>query len=223
MISVNREMKMSVIHEDDPAAAFAASEFKNLVCSATKADPRNIGIIGGKAPDVVEGYVLYLGKPAWCLENAGVKIDESKFKYDGFYTLVGADKAVVSGLFGRSVLFGVYVLLKEIGYRWFYPGELGTVVPSFVTTQIADRETYDNPDFEIRGFSEGSHKNPLNIWTVEAFELMDWMGKSRCNSMSFHGFLTEPPANWNMVRAECDKRNFIIEIGGHGVQDFVPK
>ena len=48
-------------------------------------------------------------------------------------------------------LNAVYALLRDLGVRWYLPGDLGEVVPSMKTIRVPSSERTVHPDFALRG------------------------------------------------------------------------
>jgi hypothetical protein len=59
-----------------------------------------------------------------------IRIDCADAEVDGFDIAVEEHLVGVHGHTPRGALYGVYHLLEAWGCRWFYPGELGEVVPA---------------------------------------------------------------------------------------------
>lgn len=49
-----------------------------------------------------------------------------------------------------GTLYGVYHLLRELGCRWFFPGDIGEVVPQQSTIRFSDYAVTDAPHFHYR-------------------------------------------------------------------------
>ncbi len=58
----------------------------------------------------------------------------------------------IAGPTPRATEIGVYALLEQFGVRWFFPGELGTVIPSVKDIEVALQDTLERPSFEARNF-----------------------------------------------------------------------
>jgi len=67
-----------------------------------------------------------------------------------FALIVGTDGVSVRGLSPFGTLIGAYELLKQIGVRWFMPGDLGLVVPQTGTVRIEKQRTIQVPSFAAR-------------------------------------------------------------------------
>jgi hypothetical protein len=67
-----------------------------------------------------------------------------------FALLVGRDRVDVRGLSPEGTLFGVYELLEQLGVRWFFPGDLGQVIPESKDVSVKAQETVQFPSFPAR-------------------------------------------------------------------------
>jgi len=86
---------------------------------------------------------------------------------DGAFALeVRPDLVSVAGA-GDGAVFGVYEALEQLGVRWFMPGELGAVIPSTKTIQLARQETIQAPSFTGRYFQMNGAP-------------ADWLRRLRC-------------------------------------------
>lgn len=56
-------------------------------------------------------------------------------------------------------LNAVYQLLRDLGVRWYMPGELGEVVPQITTIQIPEQDRTIRPDFRVRHWMLGNYAN----------------------------------------------------------------
>ena len=133
---------------------------------------------GAKIPVVEQRsgakYAIILGDSS-AFRKAFPAIDPAKITLDGFYTLrkgneifiVGRDDKgkkmqdflkITSGswwghtFFERGTLFGVYDFLERFaGVRFFFDGEIGTVIPKNPTLKIpVSLHIFDRPDFTSR-------------------------------------------------------------------------
>lgn len=72
----------------------------------------------------------------------------------GFRNANGRYAGISAQLYERGTLFGVYDFLERFGgIRFFWPGELGTVIPAGTPLRIPEIDIYDRPDFEARYYS----------------------------------------------------------------------
>ncbi len=64
--------------------------------------------------------------------------------------------------FERGTLYGVYRFLEELGVRWFFPGDQGTVIPSVKELVIKPLNIKEEPHFISRQIGEGNTR-PVNL------------------------------------------------------------
>lgn len=69
-----------------------------------------------------------------------------------FLIRVTPGRVAIAGPTPRATEIGVHALLEQFGVRWFFPGELGTVIPSVKDLEVAVQETVERPSFEARNF-----------------------------------------------------------------------
>lgn len=51
-----------------------------------------------------------------------------------------------------GTLYAVYELLEQLGVRWYFPGELGTVIPTHGKVVIPQLDIRESPSFRMRNF-----------------------------------------------------------------------
>jgi len=91
---------------------------------------------------------IYLGAAADATLLVGVK---AKGTDPGSFALVVADRqASIRGLSPEASFFGACELLEQMGVRWFFPGELGTVIPQAKTLVLRQQSTVHVPSFPSR-------------------------------------------------------------------------
>ena len=170
-----------------------------------------------------DGIPIFLGSPDFLSQNnCIVPLDD--LKYDGYFLKVNSNGIFISGKEKRSVLYGVYHLLENAGCKWMFPGEEGEIIPKIPNLKFNECEIIDNPDFEVRSSCDDTHAQEIvDSYVVETMEKFDWACKNRLNSyfggVSIHGeiFLDD----WFM--REITKRDFMLEVGGHGTVNYVDK
>ncbi len=81
----------------------------------------------------------------------GERVDEMSCR-DGFVLRVGDDYVALAGVRPTGTLFAAYELLEQLGCRWFWPGQLGQVVPSSKTVALDAMELVQTPSFDLRTF-----------------------------------------------------------------------
>ena len=141
-----------------PTARFAAKELKTFLDQALGSDIKILRERSGATPAIILGDNRW--SRAWGV-NAGA------LPQDAFVIKRLADAIIIVGRdapykdpakYGRRVeratLFGVYDFLERfVGVRFYFPGEMGTVVPKLKELRIPQVEIYEEPDFIIRNVS----------------------------------------------------------------------
>ena len=137
---------------------FAAEEMTNFLSRAFGAPvPIAHQMDGGKCS-------IVLGSNAW---SVAVGIDTAKLPRDGFVLktkgndiyIAGADdnpKSLLKGShhFQRATLFGVYEFLERyVGCRFYFPGELGEIVPRKTSVAVPDLDETCAPAWTERSIS----------------------------------------------------------------------
>lgn len=59
---------------------------------------------------------------------------------------------------GRGSANAVYGFLYDLGFRWYFPGELGQVVPQHATIELPRVDRTVRPDFALRRFEQYYHR-----------------------------------------------------------------
>lgn len=98
--------------------------------------------------------------------------DESKSEE---YRLIPLKNGIMIEGVGRAgVLYGAYEFLKLQGFRWFYPGESGEVIPapSDGLINVRKREDFSPDMYEGRGFD-------FENQSIESKHLWLWMARNR--------------------------------------------
>lgn len=108
---------------------------------------------------------IVLGTNAW---SVAAGVDISKLRVDGYLMktagnalyIAGADSAfslwycLTHRSFDRGTMMGAYAFLeKYAGCRFYFPGELGEVVPSRYAISVPDLDFSDSPAFAERKYS----------------------------------------------------------------------
>lgn len=137
-----------------PLAADAPGEVRRAVAELQRVVERMSGAQLAVAP--AEGRpVIHVGRDA-AVDQAGLKLDD--LDQDGFvlHTL-GDQHLILAGRFPHGTEFAVYRFLQQYGgVRWYFPTELGEVVPprtSWAVGPLADRE---EPAFHSRQWSSAA-------------------------------------------------------------------
>ena len=161
-------------NRDARVAQYAAEEMTNFLSRAFGAPvPIRHQIDGGKCS-------IVLGSNVW---SVAAGIDTAKLPRDGFVLktqgnvlyIAGIDdnpKSVNSGNhFQKATLFGVYEFLERyVGCRFYFPGELGEIVPRKESVAVPDLNETCAPAWTERSISSnhGSWFDP-SVKAVEEF------------------------------------------------------
>jgi hypothetical protein len=151
---------------------YAAEEFAGHVEKATGTAPAIVKESAAPA----EGVRVYLG-PTKAAAEADIDVDALPFEafvlrsMGGNLFIAAQDgpgDPVSTGTAAAGVLWGVYeVLERELGVRWLWPGELGTIIPKRATFSIAEvNETIPprylqrniRPGLGLRGFIQADER-----------------------------------------------------------------
>lgn len=69
-----------------------------------------------------------------------------------FFIHVTKEWIAIGGATPRATEIGVHAFLEQLGMRWFFPGKLGTVVPSLDNIEIPIQNTLERPAFKARNY-----------------------------------------------------------------------
>lgn len=148
---------------------------------------------------------------------------------DSYAILSRGDTLVLAGGSGRAVLFAVYDLLARLGCEWLAPdlpmyGGHAEVVPRkerLVYTHVGD--VRERPVFAVRKLdvAQGATHDEETLRHIIA-----WMPKVRYNTLHvplrFGGSGRVTWDRWRVaLTAEVERRGLILEVGGHGIQNFL--
>ena len=129
----------------------------------------------------------------------------------------------------RTVLYAVYDFLSTLGCRWiapdfdFYEGKSQFVPIKTELSYTHSSDRIEKPVLKYRKLyiEEGLSHNPENLK-----KMVDWMPKARFNilvsPLDYEGKGRVRWDNWREeLTPELEKRGIIIEVGGHGYQNFL--
>jgi len=150
-------------------------------------------------------------------------------KEDSFLIRVGPGGIRLIGQTPRAALYAVYAFLEQVGCRWFAPGyefyrPIGSEeIPRKTRVAVPVQNLREAPLFLYRKkYVEEGHSHT----TENLKQLIDWMAKARMNVFNcpvdygHRGRVVWD--NWRKeIAPECRKRGIIIEVGGHGYQNYL--
>ncbi len=128
----------------------------------------------------------------------------------------------------RGATYAVYGLLERLGCSWIAPSfpffEGGEqFIPRAADMAYKSGDVADRPEMRYRKFyvEEGKTHTAANL-----LQLIDWMPKAGFNTlvfpMDYQGSGRVKWDNWReTMTPELQKRGIIIEVGGHGYENFL--
>jgi hypothetical protein len=105
--------------------------------------------------EVIAGPRVLVGHSAAVTER-GIDVPRgvtTRFDEEGFVSRTVGDDLVLAGNEDgdyNGTAYAVYDLLEELGCRWYYPGDLGEVIPSSATLSVPARDRRETPSFRFR-------------------------------------------------------------------------
>ncbi|MEW6441630.1 MAG: DUF4838 domain-containing protein [bacterium] len=102
-------------------------------------------------------------------KRVGLEVRESDWKglsQEGYLIKSGSGAVLLAGKTELAMYYAVERFLeKQLGVRWFMPGELGEVVPSASTVKIGEIDAVGEPGFRWRwvGKGEWARRNGMNV------------------------------------------------------------
>lgn len=162
----------------------------------------------GSASDPVEAEMRIL-VGAIALAGAGGSIsagdiEEAKgdrpntcYEPDGFVLSVQPGIIALAGVRPEGTVYAAVELLELLGCRWFFPGELGEVVPQSKTVTVSPCKTIQAPSFEHRYFWDVCfHNEKMRETHKDVYDIMEsWYPHSKS---SYHETAEEYGHNFRM-------------------------
>ncbi|MCD9021671.1 DUF4838 domain-containing protein [Cohnella silvisoli] len=208
----------SIVVEQETTALFAAEELQKYVLAISGCE-----LPVRSADHAHESASIFIGSVTWCKEVTACDLNGELLTYDGFMLKSINRGLILAGQCGRGILYAVYALLERLGCRWYSAGERGAVIPSRSRIELEELDAIENPDFEIRSFTEDASKDSAEMWIEEMIETIDWCGKNRINSFHVHANPSSELKAFEPVIREIKKRGMRYEFGGHGVERLVDR
>jgi hypothetical protein len=90
------------------------------------------------------------------LVNREYDIPIPQLEKEGFFLSILKNRLYIVGADESGLLFAVYTFLEDYcGIRWFWPGELGEVVPQVMSLGLPELNRLEAPDFQWRDRGPG--------------------------------------------------------------------
>ena len=112
---------------------------------------------------------VFVGGPG-AFERLGQSPDQLRLGREGFVVRTAGSDLVLVGGRHIATLYAVYDFLEDdLGCHWFWPGDVGEVVPNSPTIRLGKLDRVEQPDFSIRwvGRQDWALKNRMNVQTGE--------------------------------------------------------
>jgi hypothetical protein len=148
---------------------------------------------------------------------------------DGYTIAVRGDSLLLTGASPRAALYAAYDLLERLGCRWlapalpFYRGAHEVVPRRATLVYDAPRDVAERPRLAWRKLDveEGLSHDEASLRAIVA-----WMPKARLNTLQVPlDYGGTGRVRWDRWRAalapELARRDLLIEVGGHGYQNFL--
>lgn len=157
----------------------------------------------------------------------GLQLDD--LDTEEFGILARGNNICLTGGSGRAVLYAVYDFLTALGCRWvapsfeFYEGNFDSIPQDSTLLYSPLDNKVEGPAFKYRKLyiEEGRSYSTSNL-----LQLIDWMPHARFNTLvcpiNYEGHDKVEWDNWrDRLTPELKKRQVLIEVGGHGYQNFI--
>ncbi|NUQ62725.1 MAG: DUF4838 domain-containing protein [Pirellulales bacterium] len=160
ILAITALLGLPIVEEGKPRAALApldakapaevrraAGEFQRVLEKMT----------GTKLPAEIQGDapIVHIGRDAF-VDRAGLQLD--RLDEDGFVIHTVDNKhLILAGRTPHATEFAVYRFLqKHAGVRWYFPTELGEVVPKRATFSVGELAEREEPSFHSRLWSSAA-------------------------------------------------------------------
>jgi hypothetical protein len=186
----------------------------------------SIIILTGSQADSVSSSNSSYNFPASWLSQSELLLTDTK--EDSFVINTANELLVLAGMNDRGTLFAAYDLLEKFGVRYFAPefeyyDEFAEYVPANSSLIIDAINVVEEPDFQFRRkyVEEGWSHTSENL-----IEMIDWMAKQKQNVLVVpYDYIAQGNTRWDDFREDLiedlEKRDMMIEVGGHGFESFL--
>jgi hypothetical protein len=174
---VQDQKPVAAIHVSATASAperFAARELQAYIQKASGAQlPLKIGRPAAGETAVVVATVDQAPQLGLRLRPA-----EQKLGPEGLARRLEGQHLLVLGGGPRGIVYSAYDLLESLGYRWYWPGELGEVTPRLTTVTVTVTRRVFEPSFARRHAMGGGDPKAGADWNRD---VKDWLTKNHQN------------------------------------------
>jgi hypothetical protein len=127
------------------AVRFAARELQGYLNKITGREPL---IAEDNRP--ISGTMIWVGPSRYT-----IGVDTARLRTGGFVIRTRDGNLALVGNDDEGTQFAVYDFLERLGVRWYWPGELGEVIPKTVPLEVGPLDVLENPDFAWRDRGPG--------------------------------------------------------------------
>lgn len=124
---------------------FAARELQGYLKKVTGREPSI-----AEDNSEVEGPMIWVGPSRHTTD-----LDTARLRRGGFVIKTTDGNLALIGKDDEGTQFAVYEFLESLGVRWYWPGELGEVVPKTAALVVGPYDLVENPDFAWRDRGPG--------------------------------------------------------------------
>lgn len=144
-----------------PVAAFAAAELQTFLGKVIGEEPPVVATRSGEVPAIYVGSSEWAS--AWYRDLWSLPRDAFVIRAVGDIVFIGGRDDLranpmrnLRGDYERATIFGVYEFLERFaGVRFYFPGEMGTIVPRDPGLSVPGITLYEEPDFDQRRIYAG--------------------------------------------------------------------
>ena len=164
-----------------------------------------------------------------CPQNAICLAFDEELSKETYSIRVTGNSLFLTGGSGRAVLFAAYDLLERLGCRWFapafsfYEGQTEFIPHKAELSFESNGPVLERPAIKYRKLDV---EEGLSHSVASLKEMIDWMPRLRFNTLmvplNYGGGNRVMWDNWRReLTPELKKRGLMIEVGGHGYQNFL--
>ncbi len=192
---------------------FAAEELQKYIAKATGAEVAlNAGAPADDAAAIVVAQVDRLA-----MVGHEATEDELALGLEGIVNRTEGSHLIIAGGGPRGVVYATYNFLEELGYRWYWPGELGEVTPELDEIAVEDVAVARDPSFVRRHAIGRAGDGWADVqWGLD---VLDWLTKNHQNF-----WVRNPPEDVEADHEFMTKRGgTYTKVGsGHNWQHILP-
>jgi hypothetical protein len=192
---------------------FAAEELQKYIAKATGASlVLEAGAPADDAPAIIVAQVDRLGLLSETATEAELALD-----IEGIANRTAGQHLIIAGGGPRGVVYAAYNFLESLGYRWYWPGELGEVTPALAAITVENLALAREPSFARRHAIGRAGDAWADVqWGLD---VLDWLTKNHQNF-----WVRNPPEDVEADHEFMTRRGgSYTKVGsGHNWQHILP-